>query len=122
MAEQYIKYEAQLRVMICRLCNRGVPKNGTAWHYREHHKDVDRRARKDIVKYCNNFDLCKTEEIQYPNTIIPRIEELAVAQGVRCSYNGCNYACLLPSGMPDHLTPCHGWKPSKGNYAKVYIF
>ena len=122
MAEQYIKYEGQLCIMICRLCNGGVTKNGIAWHYSRHHKEVDICARKNIVKYSNNFDLCETKHIQYPNKIIPRIEELAVFQGVRCSYNGCNYACVLPSGMPDHLTLCHGWVPSKGIIGLIYIF
>jgi hypothetical protein len=122
MSEQYIKYEPYLRVMICRLCKEGVTKNGIAWHYREHHKNIPRGARTSIVKYSNNFDLCETNEIQYPNTIIPRIEELAVTEGIRCLYDGCNYACIEPSVMKDHhCRPCHGWVVSKGMMLR-YMF
>ena len=66
------------------------------------------------VKYSNNFDLCETNEMQYPNTIIPRIEELPVTQGLQCLYNSCNYACILLRAMEDHCTLCHGWVALKG--------
>ena len=42
MAEQYIKYEARLYVMICRICNTTITKNGTKHHYREDHKTLPR--------------------------------------------------------------------------------
>jgi Orsellinic acid/F9775 biosynthesis cluster protein D len=118
MSEQYIKYEPQLRVMICRLCKEGVGKNTVARHYREYHKNLPNGVRKGMVAYSNNFELCETNEIQYPNTIIPRIEELAVTMGLRCLYDGCNYACIA---MTDHCRPCHGWVASKGMMLR-YIF
>ena len=33
MAEQYIKYEADFRLMICLLCNEGINKDWIARHY-----------------------------------------------------------------------------------------
>ena len=121
MSEQYIRHEPQFCVMICLLCNGSVPKRGIARHYMDHHQDVALQERKAVLKYSKNFDLCEMNKLQYPSMIIPRIEGLAVTQGVWCSYNSCNYACLLPSGMPDHLTPCHGWVPLKGITPMVYI-
>lgn len=115
----YITYEAQLRIMICRLCPIAVMKNGIAWHYREHHKNLSLHARKELVKYCNNFNLCEMNELQYPNTIIRCIEELGVTEGLRCSYDGCNYACIEPRSMEEHCGPCHGWTMSKGTTAMI---
>ena len=114
MAEQYIKYEARLYIMICRLCNTTITKNGIAWHYREHHKTLSLTTRKELVKYSNNFDLRDTDELQYPSTIIPYIEELEVTEGLRCLYDGCNYACIEPNSMEKHCRPGHGWTASKG--------
>jgi Orsellinic acid/F9775 biosynthesis cluster protein D len=114
MTEQYIKYEARLYVMICRLCKTAITKNGIAWHYREHHKNLPLRTRKELVKYSNNFDLRETNELQYPSMIIPYIEELEVMEGLRCSYDGCNYACIEPNSMKQHCRPCHDWTASKG--------
>ena len=114
MAEQYIKYEARLYIMICRICNTTITKNAIAWHYREHHKTLSLATRQDLVKYSNNFDLRETNELQYPNTIIPYIEELEVMEGLRCSYDDCNYACIEPRSMEEHCRPCHGWMASKG--------
>ena len=83
--------------MICRICNTTITKNAIAWHYREHHKTLSLATRQDLVKYSNNFDLRETNELQYPNTIIPYIEELEVMEGLRCSYDDCNYACIEPT-------------------------
>lgn len=115
MSEQYIKYEAQLRVMKCRLCKEGITKNGIAYHYREHHKEeVPLGARKDLVKYCNNFDVYTKREFQYPKTVISPIEDRVVERGVRCLFNNCNYACILRSSMEEHCKIKHDWVMSKG--------
>jgi Orsellinic acid/F9775 biosynthesis cluster protein D len=85
MSEQYMQYEPQLRVVICRLCPEGVSKNGVALHYRRHHRDLPLRIRQELVEYANTFVRSETENIQYPSTIIARIEDLEVHEkGVRC--------------------------------------
>jgi len=113
MAEQYIKYEARLYVMICRICNTTITKNGTKHHYREDHKTLSLATRQELIKYSNNFNLHEMDELQYPNTIIPYIEELEVIEGLRCLYDGCNYTCIEPSSMEKHCRPCHGWTALK---------
>ncbi len=116
MSDQYIKYEPRFRVMICRLCDKGkgIGKNRIGWHYRKYHKKLALHTRKDLIKYGNNFDLYETDALEYPNTIIQSIEELEVMEGVRCSFNGCNYACVLATAMSKHCTKHHDWTTSKG--------
>ena len=115
MSEQYIKYEAQLRLMKCRLCKEGITKYGIAYHYRTHHKrEVSLQARKALVKYCNDFDVYTKEEFQYPKTIISPIEGRVVEKGLRCLFNGCIYACVCSSSMEDHCKTKHKWVTSKG--------
>jgi Orsellinic acid/F9775 biosynthesis cluster protein D len=114
MAEQYIKFVPQLRVMLCRLCKEGITKNTVGWHYMEHHKDVALRVRKDVVKYSNNFDVCTKKEFEYPTTIISRIEDRVVEKGVRCLYNDCIHACVSVGSMREHCKTGHGWVASKG--------
>ena len=114
MSEQYIKYEPQLHVMLCRLCKEGITKNGIAWHYREHHKDIPLQERKGLVKYCNNFDVYTMKEFQYPKTIISCIEDRMIEQGFRCLFNDCNYACKYPTSMEEHCKTKHGWVSAKG--------
>ena len=65
MSEQYMRYEAQLRVLICRLCHEGVYKNGVGWHYRKHHRDLPLGIRQELVHYANRFDRCETDNMQY---------------------------------------------------------
>ena len=107
MSEQYIKYESQLRVMICRLCKEGITKNGIAWHYREHHKEVSLQERKEVVKYCNDFEVYTKKEFQYSKTTISRIEDRVIERGFRCLFNDCNYACLSPTSMKWHCKTKH---------------
>src|SRR5579864_9246348 len=114
MSEQYIKYEPQLCVMMCRLCKEGITKNGIAWHYREYHKDIPLQERKDLVKYCNNFDVYTKKEFQYPKTIISHIEDRMIEKGFRCLFNDCNYACKCATSMEWHCTTTHNWIASKG--------
>jgi len=114
MSEQYIRYEPRLRVMICRLCHGGVSKNGVAQHYRVYHKILSLHLRQNILKYTQNFDICETHEIQYPNTIIPYIEDLAVNPGVRCLYDNCMEASKEDGGMKEHCKKNHEWIVSKG--------
>jgi len=114
MSKQYIKYEPQLRVMICRLCTEGITKNGIAWHYREHHKNMSLQIRKDVVKYCNDFDVCTKKEFQYPKTIITCIEDRIIERGFRCLYTNCNHACICSSSMEEHCKMKHDWMTSKG--------
>ena len=121
MSEQYIRYEPQLRCMICLVCPNGVSKNGVARHYRKHHKDVRLSVRKDLVKYANNFDLCEADAFESPNTIIPRIEDLAVQQGLRCLHDNCNYACIEPTSMERHCEAAHGWVKSKGTAVRRFF-
>jgi hypothetical protein len=121
MSDQYIKYEPQLRVMICQLCPEGVSKNSVALHYRKRHRDLDLRIRKELVKYANNFDQCEPNELQHPTTIVPHIEGLAVQQGVRCLYDNCNEAYLLPSSMEKHCEEAHGWITSKGTIIRLFF-
>ena len=109
--------------MICRLCKEGVTKNGIAWHYREHHKNLPGCICTGIVKYSNNFNLCEMNELQCRNTIIPRIEELAVTEGIRCLYDGCNYVCIEPRAIKDHHCRLHhGWVVSKGIMLRYPFF
>jgi Orsellinic acid/F9775 biosynthesis cluster protein D len=121
MSEQYIKYVPQLRVMLCCLCKEGITKNGIAWHYREHHKDVPLRERKGVVKYSNNFDVCTRKEFEYPTTTISRIEDIIVENGLQCLYNNCNHACIRVESMITHCKVDHGWVASKGITLK-YMF
>jgi hypothetical protein len=122
MSEQYMRYEGQLRVMICRLCHDGVTKNGVALHYRKYHRDLPLRIRQDLVPYANRFDRCETDDIQYPSTIISRIEELEVHEnGVRCLYDNCNEAFPLQSSMEKHCGEEHGWIKSKGSGITVFF-
>ncbi len=110
-----MRHESQLWFMICLVCHDGVSKNDVARHYREHHKlEVPLCVRKDLVKYANNFDLCEMDAFESPNMIIPRIEDLAVQQGLRCLYDDCNYACIMPTSMEKHCEVAHGWVKSKG--------
>jgi Orsellinic acid/F9775 biosynthesis cluster protein D len=115
MSEQYIIYEAQLRVMKCRLCKEGITKNGIAYHYRNDHKqNVSLQARKALVKYCNDFDIYTKDDFQYPKTIITAIEERVVEKGLRCLFDDCYYACICLSAMEIHCKKKHDWVTSKG--------
>jgi hypothetical protein len=115
MSEQYIKYEAELHVMKCRICKDCITKNGIAYHYRQYHKEVmSLQARKALVQYCNDFNLYTKKEFKYPETIISPIEDRVVEKGVRCLFNDCNYACILSSSMKEHCKETHDWVISKG--------
>lgn len=112
--EDYIRYEPQLYVMICRLCHNGVTKNGIARHYRGHRDKLSIHTRRELIEYSKNFDLCENDELPRFNNIVPPIKDLAIKDGVRCLYENCNYACLTPSSMRQHCEKAHGWITLKG--------
>src|SRR5947207_1926435 len=100
MSEQYIKYEAQLHIMKCRLYKEDITKNEIAYHYKRYHKEkMSLSARKDLIKYCNNFAVYMKEEFQYLKTIISPIEDRMIERDIRYLFNDCNYTCLLLSSM-----------------------
>jgi len=121
MSDQYIRHEPLLRAMICRLCQKGVSKNGVACHYRRLHNTLSLRVRQHIVKYSNNFDQCEPNEVQYPTTIVSRIQDLAVKQGIRCLYDNCNHAYVAQSSMENHCGNAHGWVKSRGTAMRQFF-
>jgi Orsellinic acid/F9775 biosynthesis cluster protein D len=119
MSEQSIRYEPLFRVMICRLCQKGVSKNGVARHYREYHKALSLRVRRDLVKYSNNFDRCEPSEVQYPTTIVSSIQDLEIRQGIRCLYDNCYHAYLAQGSMEYHCGNAHDWTKSRGTAMRL---
>ena len=113
MSDQYIAYNDQFHIMICHLCEYGIPKNGIGLHYRRHHKDLSLQTRKELVLYANNFDL--VENIEYPDEIIPPITGIKIDKGMVCSNQSCNYACILQSSMEKHCQLQHDWVSTDGN-------
>ena len=113
MIDQYVTYNDQFHIMICRLCEHGIPKNGVGLHYRRHHKDLTLQTRKELVLHAKNFDL--VENIEYSNEIIPPIDGIKIEKGMVCSNQLCNYACLLQSSMEEHCKLQHNWISTNGN-------
>jgi len=114
MLDQYIIYNDQFEVLICRVCKAGVI--GVHRHFaRTHQIDISFEDRQEIDEYAKGLTLRIVEEVSTPTQEIKAIEGIEIIPGFKCSEPGCQEVCGKESTMESHSRRFHDWNTSKDN-------
>ena len=90
---QYIVHLMDYKVVICRLCQIGIPPDNSQAHYNCHHTDskkfpISLEIRQQIVQHMSTLSLVAPTDVEITGNYIP---ELGVQWGWRCKYKDCNH-------------------------------
>jgi Orsellinic acid/F9775 biosynthesis cluster protein D len=113
--ERYFLYLEDFHVIVCRICQYGIPKDGVQLHLRRHHKnEIELSVRKELETHVRTLVLWDVSDIQSPAEEVNAIEGLKTHEGFICTVQDCNKLCTTPGSMEKHCQLNHDWVKSKG--------
>jgi hypothetical protein len=114
MLDQYIIYNQDFEVLICRICKAAV--TGVHRHFARTHQEISLEDRQEIDEYVEGLILRPVEQVSIPTREIEAIEGIEIVHGFRCT---AELECREVSGsermMESHSRNFHDWTTSKGN-------
>ena len=88
---EYVSYNANHKVLICREHKCGISPRSLERHFRDEHRAMPHNARKQVLMYAKELPLCEPEQAPIFDQVISAIHGLEVHDGYRCEYGGCNF-------------------------------
>ena len=114
MLDQYIIYNQDFEVLICRICKAAV--TGVHRHFARTHQEIPLEDRQEIDEYVEGLTLRSVEQVSIPTREIEAIEGIEIVPGFRCT---AELECQEVSGsermMKSHSRKFHDWITSKGD-------
>jgi len=107
--EQYIIYNEEYGMTICKPCGHAIKGDWMKRHLLEKHKDLEIRLRKELVEYVKGLNL---RPVITPITESQAIDGLKLYKGYECEE--CEYLCVKVRSMEEHCRSCHDWKKAMG--------
>lgn len=98
---QLFHHLPKYQVVICTACRYAVPPRAVNRHLKEIH-GVHHSLRPNFVKFVENLDLRKPEEVTPPDEDDFPIPELPVFCGLQCNFVDCGHLCLTEKRMKSH--------------------
>jgi len=112
--EEYIIYNSEYHVLICRQHGYAIPPNGIVRHFRQLHKAIPLSTRQAIVQHIKSLDLYEPDKVVIPHDIIEPILHLTLLQGVKCQFDKCNELRGTENSMVYHCKVAHQWIRTNG--------
>jgi hypothetical protein len=103
----YVTYNTEYKVLICRQHKYGISPDGILRHFRNFHKAVPLATRKAINDYSKTLDLAAPTT---PHEPIQPVEGLTIVKGFKCSYDGCSELRGTEMSIKQHCWETHEWK------------
>jgi Orsellinic acid/F9775 biosynthesis cluster protein D len=110
----YVTYNAEYRVLICRSHKYGITPDYILRHFRDHHKGIPLQTQETIVDYSKALDLAAPEDIGIPSEAVEPIKELCMTEGFQCGYDGCSELRGTYGSMKEHCKRVHEWLSATG--------
>ena len=109
----YIIYNSQNHVVICRQHGCGIPRDWIARHFREQHKETPLETRSQIVEHVKSLDLWEPELVmtRHDGTYI---KGLHVNIGYQCQYEECMEIYGTTMSIKKHCKKTHQWTAADG--------
>ena len=104
---EYVTYNAEYKVLICRQHKYGISPDGILRHFRDFHKAVPLATRQAIGDYSKTLDLATPTEVGTPCEPVQPVQGLMVINGFRCEYNGCSELRGTEMSMKQHCWETH---------------
>jgi hypothetical protein len=105
----YVTYNAEYKVLICRHHQSAIPPDGILRHFRDMHKAIPIATRKAIADYSKTMELATLDEVTTPNEPVEPVAGLSVIRGFQCEYGGCSELRSTVTSMKQHCRETHGW-------------
>ncbi len=111
--DDYVIYNTQNHVLICRQHRCGIPPDWIARHFREQHKTISLEMRNKIIQYAKSLDLWEPELVttHHDDSFM---EGLVVNIGYQCEYEGCTELRSSEISMQKHCHKVHRWVLAEG--------
>jgi hypothetical protein len=112
--DQYVTYNAEYQVLICRQHGYCIPPEGITRHLRRFHGAIALQTRQAIIDYSKTLDLLTPEEVATPTEIQQPVSGLRTIAGFRCHYDGCTELRSTEVSIKQHCRETHEWKATVG--------
>jgi hypothetical protein len=111
---QYVTYNEDYKVLICRQHKHAVPPDWILRHFRDMHQSVPLETREAIVEYSESLHLLAPNDVVIPTELSHSIQGLEIRQGYQCQYYGCLELCSTENSMKKHCRVQHKWMVAAG--------
>ena len=113
--DQYVTYNAEHKVLICRQHDYCIPPNYISRHFRESHKSIPLATRQAIVDYSQKMNLLAPEAVLNPTESVNPINHLRVLQGFQCFHDDCLALHTTENSIKQHCREKHQWESESGD-------
>lgn len=111
----YVTYNSEYKVLICRQHKYCISPDGILRHFRNFHKAVPLATRKAIGDYSKTLDLAALTDIATPHAPVQPVEGLTIVNGFKCSYEGCSVLRGTEMSIKQHCKEIHEWRTGTGD-------
>jgi len=108
--EQYIIYNEEYHMIICKSCGYAIKSDWIERHLRQKYKELEIKVRKELAVYVKGLKQSTT--VITPSDGCQAITGLHVKKGYECE--DCQYLCPELSSMQEHCKRNHDWKKATG--------
>jgi Orsellinic acid/F9775 biosynthesis cluster protein D len=106
-AEEYVIYNPQYKVLICREHGYAMKPSFIERHLRRIHKATPRSIRQSIIEYSNGLELIAPEDLETPRDTPAAIQGLDIKDSFQCI--NCSLLRERKRDIMDHCRHEHGW-------------
>jgi Orsellinic acid/F9775 biosynthesis cluster protein D len=110
----YVAYNAEYKVLICRSHKYAIAPDYIARHLRDSHKGISLQTRQAIVDYSKTLELAAPEDITMSSNPVQYIKDLTIVNGFQCVYDGCLELRSTEGSMKEHCKKKHRWLTAEG--------
>jgi hypothetical protein len=107
--DAYIKYNDELRLAICAICQVGLSATNPMRHFRRRHLETWKVHKKGIARHVEGWDLAAIHDLVHPEGMREPVEGLKVVSGWCCETEDCMVASVSEEYMEKHCRATHGW-------------
>ena len=111
MMEQYVKYNEEFKLAICRPCRVGLPPSNILRHFRMHHGETWMAHKKELQSHVKTLDLTSLEGLTaaQPEGVREPIPGINVVAGWCCEQDSCQIAGMSEKYLRQYAQKAHGW-------------
>jgi len=106
--EQYIRYNAEFRLAICKSCQTGISSIDPGRHFQRNHPETWQEHRKPLLTFLRGMILTPTEALHEPMAWREPIDGLKVNNGWGCGEDDCTYYTTSKKHIENHCPEKHG--------------
>jgi len=110
----YVIYNAEYQVLICRQHGYCIPPEGITRHFRRLHGAIPVQTRQAIIDYSKTLNLLAPEEVATEREMQPPVSGLHSVAGFQCRYDGCMELRSTEVSIKQHCRETHEWKVMVG--------